>query len=141
MEIEKKRFVFYRDFWLSVLSWAVLASACVPLLQSVLKTGVPVMLPVLWIAGIAIAAFFWLRSYCEFRDEYLLVVTGPVLEKYFYREITGIKTTKGFVFAGAAPRARFALYVNRLLKRYVSPRDEEGFVRLFKEKCPGAQID
>lgn len=141
MGIMKKKFVFYREFWVSVLSWAVIASACVPLLQSALKSGGSIALPAIWIAAVGAAAFFWLRSYCEFREDYLLVVTGPVLEKYYYREITGIKTTKGVWISGAAPKARFALYVNRLLKRYVSPRDGEGFVRLFREKCPDAQID
>ena len=141
MGIMKKKFVFYREVRVSVLSWGVIASACVPLVQSVLKNGGHIVLPAIWIAAIGFIAFFWLRSYCEFHEEYLMVVTGPVVEKYYYRDITGIKTTKGVWITGAAPKARFALYVNRLLKRYVSPMDEDGFVRLFKEKCPDAQID
>jgi|GEM_PF-6171379 len=139
--ILKKRFPFYREFWVTALIWAVIASACVPLFQSVLKNGSPLLLPALWALGISIAAYFWLRSYCEFREDYLLVVVGPVFEKYEYRRITAIKTTIGAWARGERPRPRFALYVGRVLKRYISPRDPEGFLKLFKEKCPDAEVD
>lgn len=138
---DRKKFHFYREFWISVLIWAVVASACVPLFQSVLSSGGSLLLPAVWALGISVAAYFWLRSYCEFREEYLLVVTGPVFEKYEYRHITGIKKTMGAGRQGSLPRTRFALYVNRALKRYVSPRDADGFLKLFKEKCPDAQVD
>ena len=138
---DKSRFPFYREFWISVLIWAVIASACVPLFQSVLKSGASVLLPAVWALGIAVVAYFWLRSYCEFKEEYLLVVVGPMFEKFEYRKITGIKTTMGAWVRGEAPRARFALYVNRVLKRYISPRDPNGFLKLFREKCPDAQVD
>jgi TctA family transporter len=138
---EKNRFPFYKGFWINILIWAVIASACIPLFQSVLKIGSSVLLPVVWALGIALAAYFWLRSYCEFREDYLLVVVGPVFEKYEYRHITAIKTTIGAWARGEQPRARFALYVNRVLKRYISPRDTMGFLKLFKEKCPDAQVD
>lgn len=137
----KMRFPFYRDFWVRVLSWAVIASACVPLFQSAVQSGTPAALPVLWALGIAVAAFFWLRSYCEFRDDHLLVVIGPLFVKYEYRYITGIKTTMGAWGRDEKPRARFALYVNRVLKRYLSPRDAGDFLKRFREKCPDAQVD
>jgi len=137
----KNRFPYYMGFWINILIWAVIASACVPLFQTVLKSGEPVLLPALWAPGIALVAYFWLRAYCEFREEYLLVAVGPVFEKYEYSKITGIKTTLGGWARGEMPRARFALYVNRVLKRYISPRDIEGFLKLFREKCPDAQVD
>lgn len=137
----QNRFPFYREFWVNVLIWAVIASACVPLFQSVMRSGASMLLPALWALGIALVAYFWLRSYCEFREEYLLVVIGPMFERFEYSKITGIKTTMGVWARGEQPRARFALYVNRVLKRYVSPRDVDGFLKLFKEKCPDAQVD
>jgi len=138
---EKARFPFYRAFWVGVLIWAVIASACVPLIQSVVLGGGPYALPLVWAGGVFLVAYFWLRSYCEFREGYLVVAVGPFFEKYEYRQITGIKTTMGIWARGEAPRPRFALYVNRVLKRYLSPRDVSGFLKLFKEKCPDAQVD
>ena len=138
---DKMRFPFYREFWVRVLIWAVIASACVPLFQAVLQSGASAVLPVLWALGIAAAAFFWLRSYCEFRKEYLLVVVGPVFAKYEYRHITAVKTTMGVWARGEKPRARFALYVDSVLKRYISPRDAGDFLKCFREKCPDAQVD
>ena len=137
----KKRFVSYREFWATVFIWAVIASGCVPLLMTVLKNGGNLILPAVWVAGIAAVAFFWFRSYCEFQDDYLLVVDGPVFAKYYYPQITGIKTTQGSRLFGSVPRVRFALYYNSILKRYVSPRDTDEFLKLFREKCPDATID
>lgn len=137
----KKRFISHREYWLTIFIWAVVALGCTPLLQAALRGG-SITLPMVFAAGvIAVFAFFLFRSYSEFHQDFLLVVMGPVIERYYYRDITGIKTTKGNWQVGQVPRARFALFCNYMLRRYISPRDWEAFLKYFKEKCPDATID
>ncbi len=137
----KKRFESHREYWLNIFICAVIALGATPLIQTVLRGGT-VTLALVFAAGVvAILAVVLFRSYSEFHKDYLLVVNGPVMERYYYRDITGIKTTKGNWLAGQVPRARFALFSNHMLRRYISPRDWEAFLKYFKEKCPDATVD
>jgi len=136
-----KKFVSHREYWLNIFIWAVIALGCTPLVQTAFR-GETITTPLILAAiVVAVLSFFLFRSYSEFREDYLLVVMGPVFERYYYRDITGIKTTKGNWLAGQAPRARFPLFCNDMLKRYISTRDGDGFVKHFKEKCPNATVD
>ncbi|MEI6102073.1 MAG: hypothetical protein WCP73_09560, partial [Eubacteriales bacterium] len=124
----KKRFASYREYWVSIFILGVIALGATPLIQTALKGG-SITIPAVLAIGVALIAFFLFRSYSEFHDEYLLIVMGPVFERYYYRNITAIKTTRGNWLVGQAPKVRYALYCSYMLKRYISPRDWEGFLR------------
>lgn len=137
----QKRFYSKRDLWLTLLAWVpMLFSFALFIVEIIKGTEIFGIMAMFWILIIGFMAWLWVGTYYEFEDDYLLVRSGPIKEKIYYKYITDVKSTNAPWSSAALSLDRLAIYCNGRLKTYISPKDKLEFVKVLSEKSPNIKI-
>ena len=137
----KNRFYSKRDLWLTLFAWVpMLASFVLFLVELIKGTEFFGIMTVVWILIIGFMGWLWVGTYYEFEEDYLLVRSGPIKEKLYYKDITDVKPTNAPWSSAALSLDRLAVYCNGRLKVYISPKDKAGFINTLSEKVPNIKI-
>jgi hypothetical protein len=137
----KKRFYSKCDLWLTLLAWGpMLFSFGLFVVEIIKGTEFFGIMAMFWILIIGFMGWLWFGTYYEFEDDYLLVRSGPIKEKYYYKDISDIKPSRAPWSSAALSLDRLALYNNGRVKGYISPKDKIGFVKMLSEKAPNIKI-
>ena len=138
----QERYYSKRDLLLTIFVWGAMIISFIPIVIGAINVSqVLWIMCVMWILLIAFVAWLWFGTYYEFKDKFLLVCSGPIKEKYYYPNITLIKSSHAYWSSTALSIDRLEVHYKGHLKGYISPKDKITFVEDLRKRCPHALIE
>lgn len=137
-----KRYYSKRDSWLTVIVWGFIIIGFIPIISGAIKGSQALWcLSIIWTLLIAFLVWLWLGTYYELHEKFLLICSGPIKEKYYYKNITLIKSSQALCSSSSLSIVRLEVYCNGYLMRYISPKETSTFIKDFRKKCPDAMVE
>ncbi|WP_432663959.1 PH domain-containing protein [Wukongibacter baidiensis] len=137
-----KRYYSKHDPLLTVIVWGSIIISFIPIISGAIRGSQALcVLSIIWTLVIGFLGWLWLGTYYELHEKYLLICSGPIKEKYYYKNITLIKSSQALCSSSSLSIIRLEVYCNGYLIRYISPKDTSTFIKDFRAKCPSALVE
>lgn len=134
----KNKFYSKVDWWIGALIGAVILFQIIDIAKALLNK--PNIITLIGILVVIFCSWILFGTYYEFKEDYLLIKSGPFKEKLLYDEINKINFTKSLASSSALSTDRIELICNGRFGGYVSPRNKNEFVEILKSKCANVKL-
>ncbi|RDU36077.1 hypothetical protein DRW41_15955 [Neobacillus piezotolerans] len=124
-----------KDVWVTLIIWLSILVCFLPLFSK--ANGAPtITVP---IAGFLL--WLWFSTGYTVEGGMLIVRSGPFKRKIPIKEIEKVKQSNSLLASYALSIRRLELRFSKYGLVYVSPKDEEGFIKSLKEVNPSIRIN
>jgi hypothetical protein len=135
------RFPSGRSFGFTVLLWSVIVILAASVI--IIPPQYRLVDTVAAAVGIGLMLWIWFGTYYEFRETYLLARMGPFYEHISYGRITSARKLRSMASSMALSSDMLELrhgenYLSGTT--YISPKDQEAFLRELEKRCTGIII-
>ena len=134
------RFDSERDAWLSIIIWSTVPIT-IAAGAAVLMAGPPGQLWLLLVISLSFLlpvfpVWFWLATYYVLTENRLIINHGPLRKSIPLAEIRSVKKTSNPLAGPALSLKRLEIAYGKHDSILISPRDQDEFIRILKERCP-----
>ena len=130
------KFYSKRDLWLGILIWASMLAPNIFLIRDREWMGVLISVPIL-----LFIAWIWFGTYYVITDKELKIRSGPYFHNLQLSSIKKIRKSRNPLSSPALSSDRLEIEYGKYNHTYISPKEEEQFIGLLKEKCPELEIN
>lgn len=134
----KNRFYSKIDWWIGIIFGMVIFLELIEIFKALLNR--PTLSSAIGVLVVIFCSWILLGTYYEFKDDYLLVKSGPFKSRILYDEIKKISFKKSIVASTALSIDRIEIICNGRFGGYVSPRNKNDFIEMLKSKCVNAKL-
>ncbi|WP_316570131.1 PH domain-containing protein [Neobacillus sp. YIM B06451] len=124
-----------KDVWLTLVIWLSILVCFIPLFSK--GNGSP-------ITTVPIAGFLlwlWFSTGYKVEGDMLMVKSGPFRRSIPIKEIVKVSRSKSLLASYALSIKRLEIRFGKYGQVYVSPQDEQGFIKSLKKVNPTIQTD
>jgi hypothetical protein len=139
------KFVPRRDFWLSITIWVCITGLALAGLSPLffggagIFGGIVIFLFCFVIAGFI--AWSWIATYYVLKESELLIRNGPFTKLVPFESITKVEPIRSWTASAATSIHKVEIYYGKFNLVYVSPLNQETFLKELKTRCPRAHIE
>ncbi|WP_250674429.1 PH domain-containing protein (plasmid) [Paraclostridium ghonii] len=130
----RNRFYSKVDWWIGISFGVVICFEVIEVIKSILtKITISSAIEVLIIS---LCSWILFGTYYEFKENHLLVKSGPSKDRILYDEIKKINLKKSIVASTALSSDRIEIICKGRFGGYISPKQKNEFIEILKSKCP-----
>ena len=134
----KSKFYSKVDWWIGTLIGTTILFQIIEIVKSL--SNELNLITLINIIVVIFCSWILFGTYYEFKENYLLIKSGPFKEKILYDEIKKINFKKTVIASSALSTDRVELICHGRFGGYVSPRHKYEFVEILKSKCMNAKL-